>query len=378
MPLDYAMLERSLGAARTMQWFPVQATDQQQPFDPGPYRNLALSPITGQNADAAPATDRRPDQRKYQRRRPAPAPEGQSAEAASVSALLTQIGSLPTERVSPVPGQQRRGPRTARAVAGGGAMLAGDPHLPQTLPSYWYEVALPRPGSPGDRRQRARAAGDPARPQRDITWSMADTRTRPPSTTRNRPRAGHPGQYYWRGAWRPMERLHYAIPVRGGATGSSPSRDRARAGDDPGRPDHLGRLDRQRSVRRPRPAARHRLRRELHSSSARAGRAGRRRRRTSSTPTTAGNIGAIAAGYYPQVRRRPAVAADVRHRRVRHRRGDPLRGVPASTTRRSTSWPPEPASGRAVTRTTSARPPTFSTPATGPPDLRVAHRAAAR
>ena len=31
-------------------------------------------------------------------------------------------------------------------VAGGGAMLAGDPHLLQTLPSIWYEVALQAPG----------------------------------------------------------------------------------------------------------------------------------------------------------------------------------------------------------------------------------------
>ena len=32
------------------------------------------------------------------------------------------------------------------AVAGGGALLGGDPHLPQTLPSIWYEVALSAPG----------------------------------------------------------------------------------------------------------------------------------------------------------------------------------------------------------------------------------------
>ena len=36
-PLDYALLERSLGAARTMAWFPVIATNAQTPYDPGPY-----------------------------------------------------------------------------------------------------------------------------------------------------------------------------------------------------------------------------------------------------------------------------------------------------------------------------------------------------
>ena len=31
-------------------------------------------------------------------------------------------------------------------VDGGGALLGGDPQLPQTLPSIWYEVALSAPG----------------------------------------------------------------------------------------------------------------------------------------------------------------------------------------------------------------------------------------
>ena len=32
------------------------------------------------------------------------------------------------------------------AVQGGGALLAGDPHLLQSLPSVWYEVAMSAPG----------------------------------------------------------------------------------------------------------------------------------------------------------------------------------------------------------------------------------------
>ena len=39
-PLDYALLERSLGAARTMDWFPVIAKNAQTPYDPGPYAKL--------------------------------------------------------------------------------------------------------------------------------------------------------------------------------------------------------------------------------------------------------------------------------------------------------------------------------------------------
>src|ERR1039457_2644325 len=44
-PLDYALLERSLGAARTMAWFPVLPPDQQSPYDPGPYVQAGIAPI---------------------------------------------------------------------------------------------------------------------------------------------------------------------------------------------------------------------------------------------------------------------------------------------------------------------------------------------
>ena len=45
-PLDYALLERSLGAARTMAWFPITAPDAQHPYDPGPYRKLPDPALT--------------------------------------------------------------------------------------------------------------------------------------------------------------------------------------------------------------------------------------------------------------------------------------------------------------------------------------------
>jgi penicillin amidase len=44
-PLDYALLERSLGAARTMDWFGVIAKNAQTPYDPGPYARLPLTPL---------------------------------------------------------------------------------------------------------------------------------------------------------------------------------------------------------------------------------------------------------------------------------------------------------------------------------------------
>ena len=53
-PLDYALLDRTLGTARTMAWFPILPPNQQHPYDPGPYRRAALAPIAGQAALTAP------------------------------------------------------------------------------------------------------------------------------------------------------------------------------------------------------------------------------------------------------------------------------------------------------------------------------------
>src|ERR1700742_2918376 len=53
-PLDYALLEKSLGQARTMAWFPVNPRGQQSPFDPGPYRDVGLTQVPADLASSAP------------------------------------------------------------------------------------------------------------------------------------------------------------------------------------------------------------------------------------------------------------------------------------------------------------------------------------
>ncbi len=56
-PLDYALLEKSLGRARTMAWFPVNPPNQQSPFDPGPYRDLGLTQVPADLASSAPVAE---------------------------------------------------------------------------------------------------------------------------------------------------------------------------------------------------------------------------------------------------------------------------------------------------------------------------------
>ena len=71
-PLDYALLERTLGAKRTMAWFPVLPPNQQHPYDPGPYRKAGLAPLAaGTSTSNTSATK---TARRAPARRPAPPP----------------------------------------------------------------------------------------------------------------------------------------------------------------------------------------------------------------------------------------------------------------------------------------------------------------
>ena len=53
-PLDYALLARSLGAARTAGWFPVLAKNAQAPYDPGPYVKAPLTAVAPDFASSVP------------------------------------------------------------------------------------------------------------------------------------------------------------------------------------------------------------------------------------------------------------------------------------------------------------------------------------
>ena len=58
-PLDYAILERTLGPRHTMAWFPILAPGPGTPYDPGPYKYRGLAPIApqaGQGLATVPAT----------------------------------------------------------------------------------------------------------------------------------------------------------------------------------------------------------------------------------------------------------------------------------------------------------------------------------
>jgi penicillin amidase len=213
-PLDYALLERSLGPARTMAWFPVLPPRgvSQSPYDPGPYRYRGLAPIAAQ-AGAAPVTARPGATAAV----PRPATDRGSGVAATVAAasVLQQITALPAGLVHRYP-DSNAWAANGRAV-GGAAMLAGDPHLPQTLPSVWYEAALSAPGLAVTGVTVPGLPGVLIGHNSRIAWSLTDTQNQATLFYAERTSPGRPGQYFWRGAWRLMRQVRYTIPVRGAA-----------------------------------------------------------------------------------------------------------------------------------------------------------------
>ena len=211
-PLDYALLERSLGARDTMAWFPVLGPGQQHPWDPGPYRDRGLARLAGPASTGSSAA--RATARPGQGGPANPVNNPESAPAAA--AILAAVRSL-------APGQVHEYPDSnAWAVnggkTGGGAVLAGDPHVPQTLPSFWFQVALAAPGLAVSGVSAPGMPGVVLGHNASIAWSATDTENQSTLFYDEKTSKSRPGEYFWRGQWRTMQRVRYTIPVRGGAT----------------------------------------------------------------------------------------------------------------------------------------------------------------
>ena len=218
-PLDDELLEQSLGPARTMDWFPVEQANTWTAYDTGPYVKEPLTPVAAGFASSAPAgAGPTAVTSSTEGRGSGPAGSrggsGKSASAVTAAAaqLLAALRQFPAQQVHEYPDSNAwaaNGP----AVAGGGALLGGDPHLPQTLPSVWYEVALSAPG------YQVSGVGLPGVPgvllghNAHIAWSLTDTQNQSTLYYAEQVRGD---EYFWRGQWRKMTVAYYTIPVRGG------------------------------------------------------------------------------------------------------------------------------------------------------------------
>ncbi|HEY6496790.1 MAG TPA: penicillin acylase family protein [Trebonia sp.] len=256
-PLDYALLQKSLGPANTADWFPTLAKNTQTPYDPGPYVKAPLTPVPPDVASSAPtgpaattaASGPAPGSASPASSsvmsgdgvadiseistsggsegpggnggagggtgsRPADSSAVTGAVTGAAASVLDQLSQLLPNQIHHYPDSNAwaaNGP----AVEGGGALLGGDPHLLQTLPSVWYEVALSAPG------YQVAGVSVPGVPgillghNANIAWSLTDTQN---SATFYYAEKTRGTRYYRDGAWQPMTVVHYSIPVRGQAT----------------------------------------------------------------------------------------------------------------------------------------------------------------
>jgi penicillin amidase len=238
-PLDYAILDKSLGSANTADWFPVLAKNTQTPYDPGPYIKAPLTPVPPDIASSVPAgsaaaapgtaapSSTASSTASASGTDPASGSGSVSADGGSrtrsddssavtgaAASVLDQLSQLLPDEIHHYPDSNAwaaNGP----AVEGGGALLGGDPHLAQTLPSVWYEVALSAPGYQVAGVSLPGVPGVLLGHNAHIAWSITDTQDSATFYYKEQVRGS---QYYWDGAWRPLTVVHYSIPVRGGAT----------------------------------------------------------------------------------------------------------------------------------------------------------------
>jgi penicillin amidase len=188
-PLAYALMAKTLGYNHTMQWFSLLPPDLQHPYytDPHP-----------QSASPVPL--------------PSQLSLGQST--------MQNIAEIEQE-VDTLSGAARNGPASNNwavngpLAASGKALMAGDPHLNLNLPSIWYQFD----GNAPD--YSFSGVGIPGIPfvligrNQHISWSMTDVQNESTLFYVEKVDGEHPHQYYWKGAWHPMQHIVYSIPVKG-------------------------------------------------------------------------------------------------------------------------------------------------------------------
>ncbi|HET7012701.1 MAG TPA: penicillin acylase family protein, partial [Streptosporangiaceae bacterium] len=224
-PLDNAVLARSLGLARTASWFAGAQPSQAAPFDPGPYHLQGVVPVSTSMTTAVPQHKHKSNKRAAKKQPRSHQVPGGSATPILPSAAVARVASSVLAQTSALPdGQLRRYPggdawvANGQKVFGGGAMLAGDPLLAKTLPSAWFEVALSAPG------YDVSGVGIPGLPgvlighNQAIAWSLSGTGSQSALYYAEKTARSRPGKYFWHGRWRTMHRLSYTIAVRGQAS----------------------------------------------------------------------------------------------------------------------------------------------------------------
>ncbi len=192
-PLVMALLQKSLGADLTAQWFPTIPPNPQSPYDPGPYPP---------GASPAPI---------------APFSQVTDNEAVAAADAYQYLASLPAGLVA-TGGDSNNWAVAGSRSASGGALMAGDPHLHLTLPAIWYQLTMDSPS------YHVSGVSIPGTPvvlighNQHISWSLTDAQNQQTFFYLEHEDSAHPGQYFWNNAWQTYKTVSYDIPVLGGPT----------------------------------------------------------------------------------------------------------------------------------------------------------------
>ena len=223
-PADTALLDKSLGPQRTAAWFPVTPTTYQAAYDPGPYRALPLVPIVGSAPDTSPTPavatpPSAPTSAHATSAASGPLDESRHRVADSVMKLINDLTGTVRHY-----GASNNWVVAPSRSANGQALLANDPHLEQTLPSVWYEVALHTPDLSLSGVEAPGLPGILLGRNAQVAWGFTDTQNQATMLYREVLAPANHDYDFWRGAWHAFRQVDYRIAVAGGASVDYPVR----------------------------------------------------------------------------------------------------------------------------------------------------------
>ena len=205
-PLAYNNIAKGLGTSLFDKWFQAAPQNDQHPFDPGPYRKLPLEPLSTSDPSAP---------------KPAPTSGWQATTSAKVwhtassaaQDLLHRMAGLPFNTIHSI-GNSNEWVVSGSRTASGKPILASDPHLKLSLPSFWFEFTAQSPS------YRMAGVGLPGIPviligrTPTISWGITNSQHGSTYYYLEKTDKSRPGQYYWKGAWRHMSQVATDIKVK--------------------------------------------------------------------------------------------------------------------------------------------------------------------
>jgi penicillin amidase len=190
--VDASILVAHLGYRATMQIFPLFAANGQHPYDTGPY--------TGANALPADPSARIGAKLLASLDQLAAPPPGVPSYALHLFSDSNNWAIAPSHSAT------------------GHVIVAGDPHLTQTLPAIWYWVQASAPGI------SFTGVAVPGLPiiligrNAHIAWSETDVEDQATFFYHEITSPSHPGEYLFDGTWHRFQNVTYHIKVKGAKT----------------------------------------------------------------------------------------------------------------------------------------------------------------